>query len=87
MSWLLLMWVSLTVLLMSEGTFYETIQQHLAPPGTNIQILGESFVSFTPRKGKKRAATNSRPCFKGCFRVLIKSDKMINSEILLRIEY
>ncbi|XP_056589442.1 TAFA chemokine like family member 1a isoform X2 [Triplophysa dalaica] len=40
MSWLLLMWVSLTVLLMSEGTFYETIQQHLAPPGTNIQILG-----------------------------------------------
>lgn len=52
MSWLLLMWVSLTVLLMSEGTFYETIQQHLAPPGTNIQILGESFVSFTPSNGK-----------------------------------
>jgi len=44
MSWLVWVWVSVTVLLMCEATFYETIQQHLAPPGTNIQILGESFL-------------------------------------------
>ncbi|XP_026097868.1 protein FAM19A1-like isoform X3 [Carassius auratus] len=41
MSWLVWVWVSVTVMmLMCEATFYETIQQHLAPPGTNIQILG-----------------------------------------------
>ncbi|XP_026116214.1 protein FAM19A1 isoform X3 [Carassius auratus] len=40
MSWLVWVWVSVTVLLMCEATFYETIQQHLSPPGTNIQILG-----------------------------------------------
>ncbi|XP_026097867.1 protein FAM19A1-like isoform X2 [Carassius auratus] len=40
MSWLVWVWVSVTVMmLMCEATFYETIQQHLAPPGTNIQIL------------------------------------------------
>ncbi|XP_051518078.1 chemokine-like protein TAFA-1 isoform X1 [Myxocyprinus asiaticus] len=39
MSWLVWVWASVTVLLMCEATFYDTIQQHLAPPGTNIQIL------------------------------------------------
>ncbi|KAL6482776.1 hypothetical protein MHYP_G00076480 [Metynnis hypsauchen] len=41
MSWLLWVWSSVTVMLVCDATFYETIQQHLAPPGTNIQILGE----------------------------------------------
>ncbi|XP_076839848.1 TAFA chemokine like family member 1a isoform X2 [Brachyhypopomus gauderio] len=40
MSWLLWLWISVTVMLVCEATFYETIQQHLAPPGTSIQILG-----------------------------------------------
>ncbi|XP_076839847.1 TAFA chemokine like family member 1a isoform X1 [Brachyhypopomus gauderio] len=39
MSWLLWLWISVTVMLVCEATFYETIQQHLAPPGTSIQIL------------------------------------------------
>ncbi|KAK1801710.1 hypothetical protein P4O66_022352, partial [Electrophorus voltai] len=39
MSWLLWVWISVTVMLVCDATFYETIQQHLAPPGTNIQIL------------------------------------------------
>ncbi|KAB5546353.1 TAFA chemokine like family member 1a isoform X2 [Neoarius graeffei] len=40
MSWLLWVWISVTVMLVCDATFYETIHQHLAPPGTNIQILG-----------------------------------------------
>ncbi|KAF5903462.1 protein FAM19A1-like isoform X3 [Clarias magur] len=40
MSWLLWVWISMTVMLVCDATFYETIHQHLAPPGTNIQILG-----------------------------------------------
>ncbi|XP_058265204.1 TAFA chemokine like family member 1a isoform X2 [Hemibagrus wyckioides] len=40
MSWLLWVWISVTIMLVCDATFYKTIHQHLAPPGTNIQILG-----------------------------------------------
>ncbi|KAK3519043.1 hypothetical protein QTP70_016380 [Hemibagrus guttatus] len=59
MSWLLWVWISVTVMLVCDATFYKTIHQHLAPPGTNIQILVVSIYQKYPLSPQDNA-----PCHK-----------------------